>query len=85
MLKSFLIAYEQGYAAGLRQATILPDECSAFSETDFLAGELTELLSRPAYKEGFLDGFKDGAGVLRHNDLSEGTDFGEDAYEQRNE
>lgn len=64
MLKSFLVTYEQGYSAGLQRATALPGERNTFQAANSSPDELTEAVSRPAYQEGFMDGFRDGLQVL---------------------
>jgi len=64
MRKRFLLAYERGYCNGLReaQARFWPD-----TPLGGLAGidEGIELESRPAYQEGFTEGLKDGADLMR--------------------
>src|SRR5436190_4184682 len=65
MLNSFLAVYEKGYTSGLRRATAMPGEQNAFPGTmDYPPDELLDVASRPAYQEGFVDGFCDGLEVL---------------------
>lgn len=65
MLNSFLAVYEKGYTSGLRRATAMPGEQNAFpGAVDYPADELLDVASRPAYQEGFVDGFCDGLQVL---------------------
>jgi hypothetical protein len=64
MLRAFVDGYEQGYATGLRLATAMPDEPSPVSEAEGSLEELTAVMCRPAYQQGFMDGLRDGSAVL---------------------
>jgi len=65
MLKSFIDVYELGYASGLRRATALPSERNASQEIlDSSPDKPTNATTRPAYQEGFVDGFCDGLKAL---------------------
>lgn len=71
MLNSFLAMYEKGYAAGLRRATAMSGEQNTFQEAvDYSSDELIEVVSRPAYQEGFADGFRDGLQVLAESPIA---------------
>jgi len=64
MLKHFLEAYEKGYCDGLRraQALLLPD---VMLEGQAKIGhEQSDRDRRPAYREGFTEGLKDGVEII---------------------
>ena len=63
-MNAFVDGYERGYCAGLRLATAIPGERNPAQATDAAFDERHEVVSRPAYQHGFVDGLRDGVEVL---------------------